>query len=323
MRRKLAAKRKKEMQGKSPDAVLILRMQSMTLMNKIKIFSIIFVLMFIPCNICISGSLITLSTGDKIPDFTVRTTEGKTLSIKKLKGKVVILVFWKKGTGYSQKSLLDLGKIHQEFKHKGLTVLAINSDKLSKKDIKGFKNKNNFDYLFAEDPELKVYGSFGTMVLPTTLIVDQEGKLVYYRSIYPRNYLQQVRGYVRFIIGEITRSQLDKALHPAKIVKKPDDIKKATRHLNLGRTLLSLNLKEKATQEFEKSIQTYPLIVEPHILLGRLYLEENLAGKAIFQIEQALKLDPDSKEAGLLKEAALDSFKEKHKGASKESPPFK
>lgn len=245
-------------------------------------------------------ALMGLRPGDPAPDFQVTTLDGKEISLTNLKGKTAILAFWKRGQGSSEKTLADLERIYQEYKAKGVIVVAINADNAPEQEIRRIGSAQNLSYPLARDEGLKAYGRFGVMVLPTTLVIGPEGKLEYYRSIHPRDFYAQIRGYVRLLLGEITQAQLEKELYPRKIPEESPARKKAKRYLTLGRTLMDRGLEEKARQELEKAVRADPSFLEPHILLARLYLQGEEVTKAMAELDQALELDPHSKEAKLL-----------------------
>ncbi len=244
-------------------------------------------------------ALMGLKPGDPAPDFQIRTIDGKEITLSNLKEKIVILTFWKRGQDYSVKTLADLERIYQEYRDRGVTVLAFNGDKASEPEIRSIGTAQNLSYLLASDPEFEVYGRFGVMVLPTTLLIGPEGELTYYRSIHSRDFYQQFRGQVRLLLGEVTQAQLEAELNPQKMQERSKARTKATRYLNLGRMLMELNYKDKAHVELEKAAHADPSFPDPHLLLARLYLEDREVSKAGAELKQALRLNPGSKEGKL------------------------
>jgi alkyl hydroperoxide reductase subunit AhpC len=57
-----------------------------------------------------------LEPGDPAPDFQARTIDGKGITLSDLKGKIIILAFWKRDQDYSEKILADLEPIYQEYR---------------------------------------------------------------------------------------------------------------------------------------------------------------------------------------------------------------
>lgn len=241
-----------------------------------------------------------LNPGDPAPDFRIRTIDGKQTSLSDLKGRIVILAFWKRDKVYSLKTLADLERIYQEYRDRGVTVLGVNADKAPEPEIRSIMAAQTLSYLMASDPELKVYGLFGAMVLPTTLIIGPDGKLAHYRAIHPRDFYSQVREHIRLLLGEITQAQLEAELYPQKIPRDRAARKKAKRYLNLGRSLMNIEVNDKAQEELEKAVEADPSFPGPHILLAKLYLQDKQVSKGRAELEQALRLDPGPQEAKLL-----------------------
>lgn len=245
-------------------------------------------------------ALMNLKVGDQVPDFQVRTVDDKEVSLSSLRGKIVILSFWKRDHDFSERTLADLERICREYGDKGVTALAFNADQALEQEIRDIGTAHNLNYLLASDREFEIYGRFGVVVLPTTLVIGPEGKLAYYRTIHNREFYSQVLGNVRYLLGEITRVQLEAELDRKQIAEKSEARTKAKRYLNLGRMLLGLNHRDKARKELEKAAQADPSLLEPHILLARIYLEDEEISMAGAELEQALTLEPGSKEAKLL-----------------------
>jgi peroxiredoxin len=242
-----------------------------------------------------------MKPGDKAPDFQIRTGDGKEITLKNQKGKILVLAFWKRSQVFSEKALSDLERIYQEFRDRGVNVLAINADKASDPEIKIIETTQNLNYPLASDTELKVYGRFGVIVLPTTLVLGPEGRLAYYRSIHTKDFYHQIRGHVRILLGEITPAQLEKELNPQRIKVGSEARQRANLHLAMARMLMAENsLKHKAREELEKAVQTDPTLREAHIILAKLYLKDNEVSKAGAELEKALKLGPGSEDDKLL-----------------------
>jgi tetratricopeptide (TPR) repeat protein len=238
--------------------------------------------------------------GDRVPSISIRTIDGKQISLDERKGKIIVLAFWKQDDDKSSKMLTDLSRISQEFQDKDVTFLAINGDKASERQIREMALAKEPTCLFASDPDLAAYSRLGILVLPTTLIVGPDAKLAFIQDLYSRNFYTQTRAYVRFLLGEITQNQLNAELNPGKFVKVSPARIKAERYVNLGRVLLDIKEKAKAREALKKAVEADPSFPEPHLLLAGLCLEDKEVRKAGTELEQALKLNPCPKEGKLL-----------------------
>jgi cytochrome c biogenesis protein CcmG/thiol:disulfide interchange protein DsbE len=103
-------------------------------------------------------------------------TQGRTLSLSKLKGKVVVLNFWGSWCGPCRYETPDLVKMYQELNGKGLEVLAVNYGD-EKESALAFMNKYQVRYPVIFDrgyTDLYSIGSF-----PTNIVIDRRGRIRY------------------------------------------------------------------------------------------------------------------------------------------------
>ena len=118
--------------------------------------------------------------GMLMPQFTVRTLEGKTVSSSALRGKVVVLSFWFIGCPACMEMEPKLNSFKAKFADRDDVIfLALTADPAA--SVKKYLAKERFDYIQAADAkdamELFVFG-----VYPKNIVIDRTGKIVYWRS---------------------------------------------------------------------------------------------------------------------------------------------
>ena len=109
-------------------------------------------------------------------DFTLTDLQGKTWSLKELKGKVVLVNFWATWCPPCRKEMPDLNTLYQRFRDQGLVVLAISDEEADK--VKPFIAERNVSYPVMLDPGRKVNELFQVEGIPKSFVYDPEGKLV-------------------------------------------------------------------------------------------------------------------------------------------------
>lgn len=109
------------------------------------------------------------------PEFTLPTPEGKKLSLKELKGKVVFLNFWASWCVPCREEMPAMERLYQEFKDKGFVVLAVNV-KDRRTDALAFIKELKLTYPVALDPEGDVGLLYGAWGLPTTYLIGRKGE---------------------------------------------------------------------------------------------------------------------------------------------------
>lgn len=112
-----------------------------------------------------------------IGDFAVTDLEGRTISSADLRGKVVLVNFWATWCPPCRAEIPDLIRLQEKYRDK-LIVLGISEDEVPPNEVKAFVTEQKMNYAVAmTTPALgKIFR--GVSALPTTFVIDREGKLV-------------------------------------------------------------------------------------------------------------------------------------------------
>jgi peroxiredoxin/outer membrane lipoprotein-sorting protein len=121
-----------------------------------------------------ASSGFALRPGGEAPDFKLKTVEGKEYSLKKLRGKVILLNFWASWCRPCRIEMPTIEKLYQNYKEKGFLVLGINDEKTD--IIRSFGKENSVSFPLLVDDGM-VMSDYGIQAIPTLMLVDQEGKI--------------------------------------------------------------------------------------------------------------------------------------------------
>ena len=102
---------------------------------------------------------------------------GETRSLSSLKGKVVFLNFWATWCGPCRAEMPSMQSLHNKFKDKGLEILAVNCLEKAPQ-VLSFLDSNGFSFPVALDTDGQVSAAYGIQSIPTSFILDKEGKIV-------------------------------------------------------------------------------------------------------------------------------------------------
>lgn len=117
-----------------------------------------------------------LSKGKPAPDFTLRTLDGKKVSLSELKGKVVLVNFWATWCPPCREEMPLFEKVYKKYKDKGFEILAVSTDS-SVEPVKKFVEEFNVSFPVLLD-DGKVSSLYSIQGLPTSFLIDREGKVV-------------------------------------------------------------------------------------------------------------------------------------------------
>lgn len=112
-----------------------------------------------------------------IPELTMKTLDGRTITNKDLKGKVTLVNFWATWCPPCREEIPDLIKLQERYKEH-LVIVGVSSDEGPTDMVARFGADHRMNYpIVMETPQLtKAFP--GIYALPTTFIVDSDLKMV-------------------------------------------------------------------------------------------------------------------------------------------------
>jgi cytochrome c biogenesis protein CcmG/thiol:disulfide interchange protein DsbE len=129
----------------------------------------------------------TTLVGNPAPDFSVATvTNGSgNVSLKDLRGKVVLVDFWGTYCEPCQKSFPKLQDLNTKYSTSGLKIVGISEDEPEQKDdIPGFADKYGAKFTIAWDKDKAVSGNYKPPAMPSSIIIDKKGVVRYVHAGY-------------------------------------------------------------------------------------------------------------------------------------------
>ena len=95
-----------------------------------------------------------------------------------------------------------LDKIQREYKDSGVNVVCVNTDNLkSIPKAKAFVRQKKYNFLVALDPSAEIFKKLNASVMPTTLIFDQDGQIIFSKEGYINGDEKKVEEKLRSILN--------------------------------------------------------------------------------------------------------------------------
>ena len=134
------------------------------------------------------------------PDFTLKSSSGSNLRLSEHRGDVVLINFWASWCGPCRQEMPLLSELHDKYKALGFTVLGVNVEEDSSQAKKLLKEMPvSFPVLF--DNDSAVSKRYDVVAMPSTVLVDRNGKMRYLHKGYKPGeeeiYLEMVRSLIR------------------------------------------------------------------------------------------------------------------------------
>lgn len=128
-----------------------------------------------------------VKAGDMAPDnFVLQLTNGKSVTLKELRGHVVLLQFTASWCSVCRAEMPHLeNEIWKVYGNKGLVFIGIDRDEPID-TVKKFATTMNISYPLALDPGAEIFGKFADKKAGVTrnVLIDKEGKIVFLTRLY-------------------------------------------------------------------------------------------------------------------------------------------
>ena len=127
-----------------------------------------------------------VEVGEVVETFDMELTNGEIISLKDLRGKVVVLQFTASWCSVCRKEMPALeSEIWQEFKDKNFILIGVDLDEPLERVIE-FKEKMKTTYPMALDPGGKIFQKFAYKGSGVTrnVVIDQEGNIAFLTRLY-------------------------------------------------------------------------------------------------------------------------------------------
>ena len=128
-----------------------------------------------------------VKVGDKAPDFSMKLTDGRTVKLSDLKGKVVMLQFTASWCGVCRKEMPFIEKdIWQKHKaNPNFALLAIDRDEPLETVVQ-FAKTTGITYPIGLDPKADIFALYADRKAGITrnVIIDKNGKIVMLTRLY-------------------------------------------------------------------------------------------------------------------------------------------
>lgn len=103
--------------------------------------------------------------------------EGKTLTLEKFRGKIVVLNLWATWCTPCVAEMPMLDRLQQQLEDVGVVVIALSIDRGGPPVVREFYDEHGIEHLeIYVDPTMRAQSVFNVIGLPTTILIDREGR---------------------------------------------------------------------------------------------------------------------------------------------------
>ena len=146
----------------------------MTQSKRFVLFSL--VLLAVLVTGCSGKKIEGVKIGEPARDFSLPDQTGKVYSLAGNKGSVVLIRFWADWCPNCKEEMPRIDGVYRNLKDKGFVVLGVNV-KQGEEAVSAFVKEYKISFPTPMDKDATVAKIYGVVGLPTTFIVDKDGKI--------------------------------------------------------------------------------------------------------------------------------------------------
>lgn len=123
------------------------------------------------------GAGAPLEVGSSAPDVSVNVLDGEPLSLRSLRGSVVLLNFWATWCGPCREEMPEFQRLEEAYGAQGFSVLAVDFSERAE-PVRAFVAERELRYRIGLDQNGAVARQFAVSAFPTTYVIGAEGKVL-------------------------------------------------------------------------------------------------------------------------------------------------
>jgi thiol-disulfide isomerase/thioredoxin len=117
--------------------------------------------------------------GTVMPTYSTDLLGGGTFDAQAEKGNVVLVNLWATWCGPCRAETPELQALHDQYSGRGFKVVGVSVDEGGENDVKPFLEEFHVTYPIALDPTGRLANILQTDILPTSILVDRVGNIVW------------------------------------------------------------------------------------------------------------------------------------------------
>lgn len=237
--------------------------------------------------------------GSLAPAISLKDLSGQSVTTSTLSGKTVVLVFGElnhEGTKQACADALDVTADPRLAGEPVVPILVIAHD-APPAQLKEEAAKGRFPALILHDPKRGTFGDYRVLVVPTLVVVDGKGKVVYSMPGYLQKSKDLLLEAILTSLGKETEAQFEQSIDPKSQNAATPEALKSDRLVHLGTELTKHGMFDIAEARFKEALALVPGHVGATLGLGNLMLKQGKLAEAETSFKALLASNSESQDA--------------------------
>ena len=245
------------------------------------------IIQFLCCTVTHAGRH-AFDAGEKLPEFSGTTVDGQTFTYKHNQSNALMVVFLSPGHERSSRAVKDINDILNQLTNAERLQVVIAVDKLNGIDLSSIQKSTSNNIHVLLDSEYKLWGKFGIIAAPTTVISDTNDTVLCIKAGHGYDFAPVVHAYLNQALGLAQKKDPQEAGR-VKTVANDTTEARIKRHLQMAKLLEQKGRLESAVAEIQKARELDPNSIEAAMELGELFCRAGRSEEAL-SIAESLKV---------------------------------
>jgi tetratricopeptide (TPR) repeat protein len=240
----------------------------------------------------------------RIPAFSLPLLDGGTIRNDGLDGDALVVVYLAAGQRSSEAAAQDAMAVHQSLDRDDVTLLFVTADVEETEYFRRLRGDANLHAPLGLDRDRRLYGDLGIIVLPTTILVNAEGRLAHVISSHKSDYPHVLHARLEHTLGILDDAALAERLESRQF-QRDRPIDRINRHRAAAQVLRRNGLLGEAENELNLALEIDAAHVETRLDLAALCVAGERIDEAEAIVGAILEEAPDHRRAKLLRGVVL------------------
>lgn len=237
--------------------------------------------------------------GSEAPAFALESVHGDRVELAQFTGRPVVLIFGDLQHEGSIKAAREaLGVLEDDrFEKLGIVPIFLTAEASPRDEMERLVSAGRFPAVVAHDPHREAFGAYQILVVPSVVVVNGEGVVVYAMPGFLPRFKDLLTESLLVSTGQMSDAAFEASLEEGNGNGKPaadPNALRAERLVHLGEQLLDHGMDDMAEARFREAVQLLPGFEPARLALGEQCRKRGEIEEAEGHFRAILDADPDS-----------------------------